>query len=155
MHFSLCKATKAEIPEIIKLNRLLLDYHHHLDNYWVAGSKFTREFLKHVKENILNPDYYWLVARIEDKVVGYFYANIVKKYATVVKRAGYISDGFVLAKYRRLGICRAATSEIVRWLKRRKIKLVELRVSSINHSSLQTWRKIGFIPYAHTLRMKI
>ena len=112
-------------------------------------------FLKYVKKNLNDPHYYWLVAKDDKKVVGYFYANIIKKYGTHVKKGGFILDGFVLEKYRRLGICKAAVQQIVKWLKRHKIRLVELRVSSYNDSALKAWKRLGFSTYVETLKTEI
>lgn len=154
--YSLEKATKKDLPAIIEMQGLLADYLHSLDGYYLDGKKGNNPgFIKFLKASIRKDNALWLMAKVDGESIGYFGAMIQERYSTSAKKVGYIIDAFLYPPYRHQGIATAAFKEFKNWFKSKRIKIMELTVTSKNSLSLKAWKSFGFEPFLQKLKLKI
>ncbi len=98
----------------------------------------------------------WLVAEVNQKIVGYFSAEISPtKPVTSVPEIGRISNGFLLEEFRGKGIAKKAVEQFLAWFKQRGIKVAELTVDSRNIEGVRAWEGMGFKEYMKRMKMYI
>lgn len=156
MNYTLRKITEQDISQIVELSGLLADYHHALDLYWKEGSETKNTFSEFVKSELEKPNALWLVAEVDQKIVGYFSAEITATKPIVsIPEIGHISNGFLLEEFRGKGIAKKALEQFITWFKERNIKVVELTVDSRNTDGVRVWEGLGFSEYMKRMKMNI
>lgn len=156
MDYILRKATEKDIPQIVELSGLLADHHHILDTFWSPGLATKPNFEEYLKDDLGKSNTMWLVAESEEKLIGYFSAEIrtTKSYISV-SGIGHLSSGFVLEKYRGKGIAKAAFEKFFEWFKENDLKVAELSVDSRNIDSVKAWESLGFIEYMKRMKLDL
>ncbi|GMU74306.1 MAG: hypothetical protein AMXMBFR44_5030 [Candidatus Campbellbacteria bacterium] len=156
MDYTLRKAREQDIPQIIELSGLLADHHHVLDSYWKAGSETKNTFGEFIKSELEKTNVMLLVAEVNQKVVGYFSAEISPtKPVIFVPYIGHISNGFLLEEYRGKGIAKKAVEQFLSWFKKQNVKVAELTVDSRNVEGVRAWEGMGFKEYMKRMKMDI
>ena len=156
MDYILRKAVEQDLPSIIELNGLLADHHHVLDPYWKTGLEAKTSFGETLKDELENPNTMWLVAQMDEKIIGYFSAEIIstKPYISVPK-IGHLSSGFVLEEYRGKGIAKEAVEKFFEWFKQEGVTVAELTVDSRNTDSVKAWESLGFREYMKRMKLNL
>ena len=108
-----------------------------------------KDHIKNAKKSINNKDknHFFLVAEIEDKVVGAkeFFIKTQDSFFKI-RRYGYLDSTSVHEKYRKKGIAKALTNETLKILGKKGIKYVKSNVYIKNKIAMNTWTKLGFKP---------
>jgi len=90
---------------------------------------------------------YWIVAIVNDDVVGFGHAFIKSK------DIGMLEKVYVSKNFRHKGIGLKIAKELIRWLKKNKIKHIESGIYWNNKPSINFHKKLRFKPIS--LRMRL
>ena len=139
---SIVKATPKDMPEVAKLSIEMLKYHNILlDNYFTIFpyEQYVDKFTKKLKD-----DCHMLVAKIDNKVVGFLLAEFTKaphyKYVNVC----IIDEIVVSEKHRSCGIGTALFKKALSVCKKRKIEEIKLNVYNANVDAKRLYERLGF-----------
>ncbi|RLC63732.1 MAG: hypothetical protein DRI48_08195 [Chloroflexi bacterium] len=115
------------------------------------------QFLDFVTERLDDEAMLLIFALVGDTPVGYSLAFDVSQHPFMPewKRAGYVTQMFVLPQHRRQGIGQRLFDFIVRWLRSREVTSLLLNVSVDNPDAERFWRKQGFVPHLVRMRREI
>lgn len=143
---------KSDLESVFRLAKAMIDYHHQLDSYYKPANEF-RNLKKYAEEWLKEKDTQVLVAEEAGEVIGYSRVGIIKApdYA-VPKSIGFVYDVLVAKPYRRQGVGEQLFKEALNWLKKNKVRQIELNVDARNNAGINFWKKFGFFEYK--LRMR-
>lgn len=141
------KAKQEDIPQVIKLFRGIVQYHHDLDPVYLPGSKLPRDSAKRITKLIRKRNAVLIIAEVNRRIVGYFIAEIKKSRMRVNNKIGWISDGFVEKKFRRKDLGKDLFAFTKKWFLRKGFKRIELMVDTRNTLGIKAWQKYGFKEY--------
>jgi ribosomal protein S18 acetylase RimI-like enzyme len=113
-----------------------------------SKNKLKKEFEGFIE----NLDLIMFVIEVNQNLGGYINCKIHKSFW--VKR-GYIDDIFVLKEYRRRGCGGELINEFVNFLKKKKIKELELSVNPRNENAIRLYAKMGFEIAKYQMRKKL
>jgi ribosomal protein S18 acetylase RimI-like enzyme len=159
MEIKIEEAKKEEINSILSLMMGLSDYHRKIDpKYYKSGKerkesdkrRLTEYFSKRRKNRKI------LVAKVKNKVVGFLIGGIEKSppYCRENK-IGVIHRAYVKENFRKRGIGKLLVEELLKWLKKRKIKFVEVVVDSRNKIGIGAYEKYGFLEFNKRMRLDL
>ena len=139
------KAKIKDVDEITNLNYLLMKYHEKIDKYYEINKDHRKIHNKYVKKLIRSKNALVLVAEVNGKIVGTMYGAIKKRPPVMeVKKFGHLGDAFILKKYRKQGIGKKLTKELMKWFKSKRVKFVELEADIRNETAMKSWESLGF-----------
>ena len=139
---SIVKATQQDIPEVAKLSIEMLKYHNTLmDNYFTIYpyEKYVENFQQKLKDG-----QYILVAKIDNKIVGFLSAKFKKTPWYKYANACMIDEVSVSEKYRSCGIGMALIKKILSVCKKKKIEEVKLDIYNVNTGAKRLYERLGF-----------
>lgn len=97
------------------------------------------------RKGVYNPRHKLMVAEDNGKVIGYINATTkTRPKIYEVTEVGFISDVYVLPEYRKQGVSKMLMEPVLRWLKSKKLKYVNLFAVTENEVALKVWKKYGF-----------
>ncbi len=150
------KAKLKDIPEIEKLYKET-SIDEHRTQY---PNKSKRKILNQIKDSKLRIQRFrkgvqgkkWVlfVAKINNKIIGFSQAHIGMSDTSI----GYLDKLYVLKEYRRKGIGEQLTKETNKWLRKKKVKFIEVNVFTKNNPSIKNFEKQGFIKHAYLMRKR-
>ncbi|MEM5766095.1 MAG: GNAT family N-acetyltransferase [Candidatus Aenigmatarchaeota archaeon] len=133
---------------MVRLWKKLTDYHHKLNSKrYLSGEegeeKIRQSLEKFFEKNRRNRKF--LVAVKKGKLIAMMLGLIRKSPSYLYgKRFGEIDVAFIEEKFRRKGIGRKFFEELLKWFKKRKIKLIEVLVDSKNEIGISAYKNYGF-----------
>jgi ribosomal protein S18 acetylase RimI-like enzyme len=97
-----------------------------------------------------------LVAKVKNKVVEFLIGGI-EKFPPYCKenKIGVIYRAYVKENFRRRGIGKLLVEELLKWLRKRKIKFVEVEVESRNKIGIEAYKKYGFFEFHKRIRLDL
>jgi GNAT superfamily N-acetyltransferase len=114
--------------------------------------KIKEEMLKEMKQifkdypkELKSKNNYWIIAKIDGKIVGFATAEIKRK------DEGWLQMNYVEKEYRRKGIGKKLTDERVKWFKKKKTKYICSTALVKNKPSLKNLERIGLKPRAYKM----
>jgi len=151
------KARSEEISQIVELWRGLVLHEKKIDpTYFDVTKHAENKFLQFVRKKIKDGNSRLLVAIIDGKIVGYILGWVKERPPVFkLKKVGYISDCFVMEKFRGEGIGEKLTQRMLAWFKIKKLNYAELVVTSRNKLGLTVWKNLGFKEYRKIMRKKV
>jgi len=152
------KAKAEEVGQIADLQRELMLHEKKIEStYFYNISKDARErFIEFAKKKIENRNSKLFVAIIDGKIVGYILGWIKERPPVFkLKKVGYISDCFVIEKFRGEGIGEKLAQRMLAWFKIKKLNYAELVVTSRNKLGFTVWKNLGFEEYRKIMRRKM
>lgn len=150
--FSIRRAEKVDLPEVVELWKGLMDFHGNLDPFFSRSDEGPENFRKWVEKQMESDDAELFVAVSGDDVLGYIKLEICS-YPPVLNldRYGMISDAAVSEAHRRGGIGEALHERAMEWFDEKGIGRIELRVANVNPVARGFWKKMGYQPYLTTM----
>ncbi len=146
-------AQREDSTAILHLWQELMDMHASMDPRFRLGGDAAAAYTEQLKAMMKNSRCAVLVAVIGGRVVGYATAELVERPRTYpAGKYGFISELFVLGRYRRLGIGRSLARRALLWLLSLGATQVELLAAVNNDVSLAFWESIGFRPFLQLMR---
>ncbi len=146
------EAKPSDINDLVKLKEEMAKYHEKIDpDFYETNRDYKKEVPEMFRENSKV-----FIYEENGKIVGYIWAEIRKgKRYMKEKRIGYISELFVLEKFRRKGIGKELLKTAINWLRKEEIRLVLLSVDVRNKIGVNFWRSQGFEEYMLRMRKYI
>ncbi len=149
------RATSRDIGGILPIWGELADFHSALDPAFQPAPQWEREYGAYLRALLARDDALAVVAREGEQIVGYAVGRITTMPPFFAHRhRGYIHDVYVRPPYRRRGIGRRLVEELLTWLRRRGVTLVELSVAAGNEA-LPFWERLGFRVYMHQMKLDL
>ena len=138
--------TQKDIPGMAKLWLEMMDYHIKIDPFFYSQDKNTvQSYKKFLNKEIKDKNSKYIIAEINKTIIGHIGGRIEDRPPDLaIKKNGFILEATVTKKYRKKGIGKKLTNELLKWFKSKKMKFVMLRTHSKNTSSIKAWEKIGF-----------
>ena len=139
---SIVKATKKDMPEVAKLSIEMLKYHNVLlDNYFTIFpyEQYVEKFTKKLNDNCRI-----LVAKIDNKVVGFLLAEFTKAPHYKNVNVCILDEIVVSEKHRSCGIGTALFKKAMSVCKEKKIDEVKLNVYNANIDAKRLYERLGF-----------
>jgi ribosomal protein S18 acetylase RimI-like enzyme len=150
------KANKKDIEQIVELNSKLGDYHVKFDSYYKKGKDIEPYFRKYLKKIITKRNSRIIVAEENKKIIGFIFGSINNaRFYAKPKRIGSLHTAFVLGEYRNLGAGKAMLDDFIGWLKKKKIKNIELSVDFRNKIGNKAWKRFGFKDFMKRMRLDL
>lgn len=148
-----------DIPDIIRLGRLLLELHSQFDNsYYQLEQNFDGLFEKWVIGCLNNSSQFIFVAETTapDKIAGFISGFIKPLYPWFrVKSVGHITYMIVDSIDRRKGAGKELETAAVNWFKSKNIPYLELYVDEKNNLGQNVWNACNYLPFKKFLRKKL
>ena len=135
-------ATNNDLYKIAEMTRALTVH--------LGAFEWTVEnHLKHVKRRFSNPRYFHLVAVKNRKIIGFTGAELKSA------RTAYMMKGYVEPQYRKIGVMRLMENTLIKILKKKNVKKIDLRVDSNNKEGRNTWIALGYKTIKEIMRKQI
>ena len=139
------RATKADLPALIRLNAGQHDYHAKLDPILRTGREMKSSSRTFFLRQIPRRNGRVFVAVNGKRVVGFLLCELQKQKKVYRQPViGFVSSAFVEAGARRSGAGAALLKEATAWLKSKKMQRIELAAMSGNAIGIAFWEKNGF-----------
>lgn len=158
------KATLKDVPTVVKLwkefmaehDKIVVTKNARLSEYMLRKKTAPEKFRKYIFEHLQNKTGQISLAEIEGKVAGYNFALIKTEIPVFkLKKLGLIADLFVKKSFRGLGISSRLVDSSIRWLKKRKIKVISITLYPDNEHAHNIYKKWDFFDYKIEMRKKI
>lgn len=149
MEIIIRRATKQDIPALIRLDVQTTDYHAKLDPKALkTGRELRSVFKKFFLKQLARRNGRIFVATEGAKTIGFLMCEIQKmKIVYRFPKVGFISTVYVEGKARRSGAGAALLEEAIRWLKSKGMNRLELGIMCNNDIGMEFWTKQGFKPW--------
>jgi len=149
------RATARDVRAILPVWGELAGFHAHLDPAFTPSPQWPHEYGTYLRTLIGRDDALAVVARDGDQIIGYAIGRITMLPSFFAhRRRGYIHDVYVRDVYRRQGVGRRLVEEILAWLRRKGVTLVELTVAS-NNDAVRFWERLGFSTYMLQMKLEL
>lgn len=143
------KPDKKDIPALINLWQKQYQFHNDIDPvYYVPNSSNQdRVFEKYIKNAILNDSPSILVARDNNKIIGFITFDMEENnyIDTNIKKFGEIIEIFVEKEYRKKSVGTKLIQEAENFFNNKGIKYIKISSSSFNDKASEFYNKIGYI----------
>lgn len=152
------KIRKATLKDLLRMNEIYIEG-------CVDEGKFQfprvsrKEMLRNLKKgkkrrlnawrkNLKSKKCYYIVAEEKGKIKGLGFAQ------SEIKDEGMIENVYVDKRYRKRGIGKKIILELTDWLKKKKVKYIEIDVYFKNKPAIRLYKKLGFKPLSMIMRLK-
>ncbi|MEK6875687.1 MAG: GNAT family N-acetyltransferase [Nanoarchaeota archaeon] len=110
-------------------------------------NKARKERIFGFKKDIKSKDNYWVVAEINNKIIGF--AN-----AEIKKNEGMLRMLYIDKIFRKKGIGKKLTKIRIKWLRRKKVKSISAGILIKNKASINNLKNFGFKPISIKMELK-
>ncbi|MFQ5647898.1 MAG: GNAT family N-acetyltransferase [Candidatus Aenigmatarchaeota archaeon] len=152
------KARLADVPEILRLWKELFRYHKKFKSVqpFVKMRPDAPKIMDRYIRRSIRSRYSLVLVAEEGKLAGYCITHIKKNIPVYSEsKLGYICDIYVQKKNRGKGISSGFKKEVVAWLKKNKIKQMEIAIWWGNESARKVYRKWGLREFDLRLRKRL
>jgi GNAT superfamily N-acetyltransferase len=138
-------ATKTHLQELAALQRMYMEYHSRLDDYFLTREDASTRWIAYMKKFLKQNDTLAVIAVEDEKIIGYMTSSIYERRPIYkIGRVGLIGDNFVLPECRGRGVFSKMLDETLSWMKTKGIKYVEHPIAANNKLGRTVWKKKGF-----------
>ena len=102
--------------------------------------KYEKERISGMKKGIKSKNEYWLIVLEKNEMIGFGQAVINKKDKTKAE----IEKVYVLKQFRGKGVGLKITKELIKWLKKKKVKEIINKIFFENKPSMKMHERLGF-----------
>ncbi len=142
-------ARRDDLAQVAQLWRQLNDYHATFGSSWETVATAESDFCESLERGLGNRQLVLLVARDDERVVGYCH-GIVKMNPALwcERRVGNIVSICVDPEYRSRGVGERLIEATLAAFRERGLERVETLVASQNDAALRFWSRVGLLPHA-------
>ena len=133
------RATKKDLEKYILIEKESGDEYSKLIKRRV---RFTREQIKKdFKDCLKNKKRFILILKQDGGIIGYLKVSVLENN---YEKFGYIDNIFVKKKFRKKGLGTKLIFNVIKELKKKKVKICTLGVDIKNKNALKLYEKLGF-----------
>lgn len=148
------RAREADLDAIVQVWGELAAEHAVMDRAFAPSTDWAEAYRDYLGLMLRRTDTLLLVAAEGRTVAGIATGRIVTLPPFfAVARRGHIQDVYVRPRHRRHGIGRRLVEEILGWMRRSRVGLVELTVATRNPDAVRFWEALGFEEYMVHMRL--
>jgi diamine N-acetyltransferase len=157
MKVNIVRVTLRDLKYIQKLNLALFKKEHNVydstfDLNWTMSERGKKYFTWAIKRNSACA----LVAKSEDKIVGYLIGGLVEKDpCRVLGKRAEVHSMMILKEFRNNNLGSKLVKEFMRWAKSKKVENVKVVASAGNKQAINFYHKQGFRDYTCTLELEL
>jgi ribosomal protein S18 acetylase RimI-like enzyme len=147
-------ATIEDIPQIALLWQELSQMHAAMEPMWETLENAIEKHEEHLKVIIVKDSYHIIVAETEDKIIGFSTLLLSNRPDVFLKKlSGSIRDTCVKSEYRKTGIGKQLTQELINVAKEKGVEMITLDVAVDNKVGNIFWKEMGFKPTVNQMAM--
>lgn len=138
------KAKSKDLKEIAKLQNKLEKHERKFNKKQKIHTPKSLE--KYLKQTVLGKrkgKIFIALNKDTNRIVGFCDGWVQKAGYLIYGKMGYVSDIYILKKYRRRGIATKLIKEL-KWFKSKKIKCIYLEAYSKNRPAIKTYKSLAF-----------
>ena len=146
-HFTIRRATAADLPAIGRMGALLMRVHYEFDHnrFMRPGAGTEQGYASFLTSRLDEEDALIVVAEQNARIVGYAYAGIEpRSWQELRERSGYVHDLFVDEAHRSTGLAAALVSAACDWLREQGLPRVLLWTAVPNERAQRVFERLGF-----------
>ena len=148
------QATIEDIPQIALLWREVADMHAGWEPMFELTPEPDGKYFAHITAILGKDNYRLIVAEIENKIIGYSTLAFSTRPEVFSKRlSASIQDTCVKSEYRKAGIGKQLTQELINIAKGKGVELITLGVAVDNEVGNVFWKEMGFKPTVNQMAM--
>ena len=151
MNWVIRPGTEADVPEMLRLWREMMDFHARVEPRFrpLPQPEGEGAWEKYLREDILgNSAWCVFVADADGSLVGHIMGTVRDRVPVFEpERYGYVTDIVVDPEARRSGIGRALFAALQDWFQAHGVSVLELQVAHHNPASQAFWRAMGCTDY--------
>ncbi|MGD8997834.1 MAG: GNAT family N-acetyltransferase [Anaerolineae bacterium] len=155
MDFVIRRATREDVPEMLRLWREMMDFHAQLEPRFrpKPSPDGERAWEAYLQQDIWDSEDWGVFVAAEDgRLVGQIMGNLRSTVPVFEPEDyGYVTDIVVDPQARRRGVGKALFQALKSWFRERGVSHLQLQVAHNNAASRAFWRAVGCSDYMHTL----
>ena len=156
MPIQIKKATRRHLKDLVDLYIESADEIYKVNpGYYKKGKETRRSYRSYVQDIMSSRSCLVLIALDGNQAVGYAIASIESRQFYMNQNYGWISDVYVNAQHRKKGISKKLMRYMLRWLREKGVKRVELFVDVKNTRAVKVWKKMGYKEHMKNLYRKL
>jgi len=141
-------ATRADLKEVLALWTELAEYHSGLSDHFELAWDGRRRWSKYLASKFKEISTKLVVAEEDGRLVGFLLCLLSPNSPVFAERKiGVISDVYVVPERRKRGVTKLMFDYAVKWLRKNKVRTIQLGVAAANPEAIAVWRKMGFEPF--------
>ncbi len=149
-------ARRGDADMLVQLWLEMMDQHALWDARFRFGEGASREFQRRITGMIRSPRACVLVAEVQGRVVGFATGELTSRPETYPDGSyGFISELFVREEYRNRGIGTALVQQVLEWMRKRGVTVVELLAAERNADGRAFWEHLGFEAFLRLMRVDL
>jgi ribosomal protein S18 acetylase RimI-like enzyme len=122
-------------------------------NPWLDKKHCLANFLLPLRKKISNKNRIFFVLEDNHSLVGFSSGEISQNYFYFKeKKAGWLTDVFVMKRHRGKGLGEQLAKEVIGWLHKKGVKDISLKVYPKNNTAIGLYKKLGFKNYMMVMR---
>lgn len=149
----ICEYTQDDIAAIVLKKSALTRLHAAIDHaYYAPSPDADDEFKKYLEKRVNDADFKLMVAKENDRCIGYVMGWIEQRPPIYCKRTvGYLSNIFVDAAYQQREVGAQLYRAMETWFQASKVDFIEIRADARNSAAMKSFKKYGFKELSVTL----
>ncbi len=142
------RAREADIDALVAAWGELAAEHTAMDRAFAPSGDWADQYGDYLSLLVRRSDGLLVVAVEDGEIAGIATGRLVNLPGFFeTNRRGHIQDVYVRPRYRRRGAGRRMVREILTWMRRSRVALVELTVAMRNPDAVRFWEALGFETY--------
>ena len=141
-------ASEDDLPDVVNLWGMLARHHESISDDFELAWDSKRKWRDYLERKFSEISTKLVVAEEEGKLVGFMLCLLSPNTPIFKERKiGVISDVYVMEALRRKGVANKMLGVAIKWLKKNRVRSVQLAVPHANLEARAVWRSLGFEPY--------
>ncbi len=111
----------------------------------------SKKRIQNFRKGTYGKNWILLIIKEKSKIIGFGQAHIKNS----DKEIGMVDKLYVLKEYRRMKNGERLTMELINWLKKKRVKEIEVNILVKNNASIKNFAKQGFEKSSYVMRKKL
>lgn len=142
------KAKKTDFDKILKLSKELHEAELPFDKNLNKNYYNNKKTIKDLKKSISSREKLFLVAELDNDVIGYVNGYLIDKEEAYIEKVAYLDHLCVNEKYRKQGIGKMLIDEFTSMMKEKNAKFIKLNAFESNIPAVSLYKKEDFKEYS-------
>lgn len=150
------RASVSDSEALAKLEKQYMEFHKGLDDYFSYKAHISKIWLPYLRSCLADEDFIVLVAKEDEKIIGYGMAKIARKSPVYkIENVATVLDLFVDSSHDRKKISKLLLDRIMNWAKKKGINNIEHPIAAEDNVREELSKDLGFEDHIITLKKRI